>query len=196
MKTIRSFAVAMLAAVFALTSLAAPSAALAAGVSLDITGRMQGTLAGTSDLGTPTFAFDLQKLVQLDPGTGSGNADLLFSDERTLAASAAEDLDLAGVLTSPLGATLTFAKVKAIMIVADAANTNSLNVGGDAAAAFTGPFADATDIISIPPGGMLLLVHPGAGWTVTATTADLLQVANSSSGTGVTYRVIIVGVSS
>lgn len=184
-------------AAIACVALAACAAmpAFAAGVQVDITARAQGVLAGSSDLGTPTFSFDLKDLTQLEPGTGAGNADLLFSDERTIAASGAEDLDLAGVLTSPLGATLTFAKVKAILIVADAGNTNSVQVGGDGSAAFLGPFANSSDILTIPPGGSVLLVHPGAGWTVTATTADLLQVANSSSGTGVTYKVIIIGTS-
>ena len=34
-----------------------------------------------------------------------------------------------------------------------------------------------------------------AGYAVTATTADLLHVANSSSGTSVTYDVIVIGTS-
>jgi len=41
---------------------------------------------------------------------------------------------------------------------------------------------------------MFCVVAPNAtGYALTATTADLLQITNSSSGTGVTYDIIIVG---
>ena len=41
---------------------------------------------------------------------------------------------------------------------------------------------------------MLLLVAPGAaGYAVTAGTGDILKVANSGAGTGVTYDIVIVG---
>jgi hypothetical protein len=172
------------------------SALAAAGVSADLTTRVQGTYSGTAtDAGTAVFPFDLKAFNQLSAGTGAGKGDKLYFATRTLAASASENLDLAGVLADPLGATLTFGHVKAIMIVASAANTNNVNVGGHASAAFVGPFADATDILSIPPGGSVLLVHPGAGWAVTATTADMVKVANSSSGTGVSYSVLLAGTS-
>lgn len=197
MTKFRSFAASLLAvAMLALSLLAFPSAALAqAGVSVDITARMQGSFKGSNDLGTPVFPFDFRKLVQLQPGTGTGYADLMFCDERTLSASGTENLDLAGSLTSPLGATLTFARVKAIMVVAAAGNTNSVVVGGAGSNTFTGPFADSSDKLSVPPGGSLLLTHPGAGWTVTASTGDILLVANSSSGTAVTYSVCVIGTS-
>lgn len=170
-------------------------AAPTAGVSVDVTARINGTFNGSTGLGTPVFPIDLVKLTQVAPGTGTGYADLMYAGERTITASSSENLDLAGGLTSPLGATLTFVKVKAILIVASTANTNSVQVGGAATNTFTGAFADATDIVSIPPGGTLLLVHPGAGWTVTASTGDILKVANSGATTGVTYKVIVIGTS-
>lgn len=198
MTKFRSFAASLMAvAALSLTMLALPAmpAQAAAGVTVDITARMQGSFRGTNDLGTPVFPFDFRKLMQLEPGTGAGKADLMFCDERTLAASATENLDLAGSLSSPLGATLTFVKVKAIMVVAAAGNTNNVVVGGAGSNTFTGPFSDATDKLAVQPGASLLITHPGAGWTVTASTGDILLVANSSSGTGVTYSVCIIGAS-
>lgn len=190
----RTFRTVLTLALVAMVSLVSPVAAFAAaGVSVDVQARVAGTFKGSNALGTPVFPFDVTRLSQFSPGAASGLADLLFSDERTLSASATENLDLAGSLTSPLGATLTFVKVKAIMIVASSANTNNVQVGGAASNAFTGPFADATDILSIPPGGTLLLVHPTTGWTVTASTGDILKIANSGGTTGVTYKVIIIG---
>jgi hypothetical protein len=174
----------------------APATALAAGVTADVQGRMAGTYTGTNDLGSVTFAFSPSALIQFAPGTASGNADKMFSDQRTISASSSENLDLAGVLADPLGATLTFGHVKAIYVHAAAANTNDVCVGGAGSNTFTGPFADATDIVCVKPGGFLLLgVASGAGWAVTASTGDLLKVANSSSGTAVTYDVVIVGTS-
>lgn len=151
-------------------------------------------LSGAPDLGTTQFEYNPpSKLLDLAAGVAAGQVSKIFVDNRTLAASATENLDLAGVLTDPLGAALTFANVKVMLFKAAAGNTNNVLVGGHASAAFLGPFADASDVISIPPGGCALFVHPGAGWTVTATTADMIKVANSAGGTGVTYDVVILG---
>lgn len=193
----RSFASVPLLLALALMWLFVPitAAQAAAGVTADINLNVVGRYSGAPTIGSTSADIALRNLFQLTPGTTTGKADKLFASSRTLAASATEDLDLAGVLTDPLGTTLTFVKVKAIYVKAAAANTNSVIVGGAASATFVGPFADATDKITIPPGGAVLLVHPGAGWTVTATTADLLKVANSSSGTSVTYEIVLIGTS-
>jgi len=150
---------------------------------------------GAADLGTPGFPLNHNRTTQLANGTGSNQADLLFSDQRTLGASATEDLELAGSLTDALGATLTFAKVRAIMISASPDNANNVEVMPAAANGFLGPFADASDQLDIPPGGRIYLEAPVSGWDVTAGTADLLTITNSAGGTGVTYDVIIVGAS-
>lgn len=128
-------------------------------------------------------------------GTGSGAADLLFSDARTLSASATESLDLAGGVVDSFGVTVSFVDVKAILIKAAATNTNDVVIGGAGSNPFTGPFADASDKLRIPPGGVVCLVHPGAGWAVTAGTGDLLLIANSAGGSSVAYEIAIVGAS-
>lgn len=150
---------------------------------------------GSADLGTPGFPLNHAKTTQLATGTGSNQADLLFTDQRTLGASATEDLDLAGSLTDALGATLTFVKVKAIMISAANTNTNNVEVTPAAANGFLGPFADASDQLDISPGGRVYLEAPVSGWDVTAGTGDILTITNSAGSTGVTYDVIIVGAS-
>jgi hypothetical protein len=154
------------------------------------------TLQGSNDLGTPVFPLSKKDETALANGTGSSQADLLFADQRTIAASDNEDLDLAGSLTDPLGSTLTFAAVKAIYIKAAAGNTNDVQVSPASSNGFLGPFADASDQIDLPPGGALLLTAPADGWTVTGGTGDLLNVANSGAGTSVTYDIVVVGTSS
>lgn len=183
------------AACAALLALASPAAVMAAGVNADLSVQLRGTYTGANDLGSVSFAFNESALEQFTSGTTTGKADKLFSDTRTLAASATENLDLAGALSDPFGVTTTFVKVKAIYIKAADGNTNSVVVGGAGSNTFTGPFADATDKLTIPPGGFVMLVHPGAGWTVTAATGDILLVANSAAGTSVSYDVVIIGTS-
>jgi hypothetical protein len=157
---------------------------------------ISGTLTGSPDLGTSRYQLQMNAaLLNLANGTGDNQADKIFSDTRTLAASANEDLDLAGVLSDPLGAALTFAKVKAILVKASTGNTNNVVVGGQATNGFLGPFGALAHTVAVPPGGALLLAAPKAGWAVTAGTVDLLKVANSAGGTSVTYDIVILGTS-
>jgi hypothetical protein len=137
-----------------------------------------------------TFGF------QWPDGTGANAADRVFQDRRTLAASANEDLDLAGVLLDPFGAAITFARVKAIFVKASAANTNNVVIGGAAATQFVGGFGAATHTFAVQPGGLFLVVAPGAtAWPVGAGTSDFLRITNSGAGTSVTYDVVIIGAS-
>lgn len=187
--------VAFLAAA-ALFALAAPPALAAAGVSAEIVTHIDGSYAGANSLGSPAFAFNQLTTLRLGAGTSSGQADLMFADQRTLAASATENLDLAGVLVDPLGATLTFGHVKLIYIKAASTNTNDVCVGGAASNGFFAPFGDATDKVCVKPGAVALFeIATGVGWAVTATTADILKVTNSAGGTSVKYDVIIAGTS-
>lgn len=162
-----------------------------------ITAWVRGTYAGTNDLASVVADFNsLPKTeITLTPGTSSGNANLIFMDTRTLSASSTENLDLAGGLTDPLGATLTFVTVKAIYVSASSANTNNVVVGGAGSNTLLGIFSDATDKIIVKPGGVFMWVAPATGATVTTLTGDILLVANSSSGTSVTYDIVIIGTS-
>jgi hypothetical protein len=56
-------------------------------------------------------------------------------------------------------------------------------------------FLAASDGIDVQPGGVFLWVAPTTGVTVTAATGDILNIDNSSSGTSVTYDVVIIGTS-
>jgi len=149
---------------------------------------------GPTDLASGSAAVNVPVSLALANGTGTNQVDRMFSDQRTLTASTSEDLDLAGILTDAFGVTITFVKVKAIWIKASSANTNNVVVGAASSADFVGPWStDGTT--SIPPGGSMLVSAPVSGWTVTATTADILKIANSSSGTSVIYNLVIIGTS-
>lgn len=146
------------------------------------------------DLGTATFPLSVLQAIALTDGTGANQADRIFSDTRTLAASANEDLDLSGSLTNAYG-TVTFARIKAIFVIADAGNTNNVNVTRPASNGVP-LFLAAGDGIALAPGDLLLWAsQTAAGKAVTASTGDLINIANSAGSTSVTYTVIIIGAS-
>ena len=163
-------------------------------VSATIKASVSGSQSGAKDLGTVSFPFALAANSSLADGTGAGQADVLFTDSRTLAASATEDLDLAGSLTDALGATLTMAKLKFVMIKAASGNTNDVVLSRPAANGV--PLFDAAgDSIAIKPGGVFMWAVPGSGVTVTAGTGDLLTLTNSAAGTSVSYDIVLMGTS-
>lgn len=149
------------------------------------------------DLTSPSDSLSFRRAVQLGDGTAAGKADKVFHDRRQLAASGTEDLDLAGVLLDAFGTAITFVRVKGIFISAAAANVNNVVIGAAAA----NPWAtllNATGTLTLRPGasvGAFAGPADAVAYAVTAGTADLLKVANSGAGTGVTYDVVIVGAS-
>lgn len=152
----------------------------------------------TQDIGLANEAsapIAYKKTYTLLDGSGANKVHQLWSSEaRSISASSSEALDLSGTLTDAFGNSIALTKVKAIMIKASDSNVNDVVVGGAASNGWISPFGDATDKINVKPGGMLLLVAPDAnGLAATASTADQLKVANSSSGSAVVYDIIIVG---
>jgi hypothetical protein len=150
--------------------------------------------ASPLDLTSASSRLSFVRQINMATGTAANQADKIWSDERTLTASSTEDLDLAGVLVDPFGATLTFARIKFLIVYALPANTNNVVLGNAASNGWVGPFGAATHTISIRPGGLIAMVAPDAtAWPVTAGTGDLLHVANSGAGTGVTYDIALIG---
>lgn len=150
--------------------------------------------------GAPDFGENLARVPgwgnrEIPNGTGIGQADRVYHKTITLAASANQDIDLNGALLDALGGPAVFAKVKAIAVRARDTNTNNVVVGGASANGFVGPFGAVAHTVAVPPGGMFVISAPGAGWNVTAATADLLRVANSGAGTSVTLDIVVIGTS-
>lgn len=151
---------------------------------------------GSIDLATLSAPHSLSYTKLLTSGTAAGQGDVVWSDVRTIAASSNDDLDLAGTLVGAFGTTTTFVRVKSIMIVADAANTNNVVIGNAAATQFVGPFGAATHTITLKPGAAFFICDPGAtAWAVSAGSTDLLRIANSGAGSTVNYSIVIVGAS-
>lgn len=152
-------------------------------------------LTSPLDLTTPTAALSIARQLVLAQGTGAGQADMIWSDTVTIAISGTQAVDLAGTLAGPLGGTLTFAKIKMIVVAAATTNTNNVNVVSDAT---NGPllFLAKGDGIAVKPGGLFVWFDPSAaGVPITAGSADLINLVNSGAGSTVTADVVIVGAS-
>lgn len=153
--------------------------------------RLAASQTGSNDFDGPSFAPALEAVMNLANGTGAGQADLLFVDQRSVNASSNDDIDLAGVLTSAFGTTITAAEVVGILVINaprdGAPNVSSLTIGGSSAP-FLGFLGGTTPTIGpIGPGGFFFIGCPSASGvgTVTATTADLMRVSNGAGGTAV-----------
>lgn len=154
-------------------------------------------LTQAAGLGTGSVKSNLTGSVSLASGTGAGKADKVYQGRRTLAASASEDLDLVGVLLDAFGAATTFVRVKGLFVKAAAANTNNVVIG----AATSNQWAtllNTTGTLTLRPGSSLAVAAGAAdatGYAVTASTGDLLKVANSGAGSTVSYDICIIGAS-
>jgi len=138
-------------------------------------------------------------------GTGDGQANMFFSDRRTLAFGVTDTLDLYGVLSSPLSPTISFSKVKGIFVwnrsgeidIHDdhaVATTPQLTVGGVAAAEMQGPFDTAGDAIKVEAGEHFIATYKNTGWAC-AGGADILDVVNNDGAEQALYDILIWGLS-
>ncbi len=163
------------------------------GVEATIDLKINAKFSRADDLGVSQFKLaEVAQLLSFVPGTAAvDQANLLFADSRTLAASANETLDLSGALTDALGATITAAEILLVYVRAWPANTNNVVIGNAASNGFAGPL-NATGTYTVLPGEYYCAATK-AGWAVAAGTGDLLKIANSGGGTPVTYDIVIIG---
>lgn len=151
------------------------------------------TVAG--DLQTTRAPISYLKRILMASGTGADQADLVFTDTRTLSASATEDLDLRGSLLTPLGQAAVLVKLKGIIVTAAAGNTNNVNVTRPASNGVP-LFLAASDGIAVRPGGCFAwFARDATAIGTTAGTVDLITFTNSAGTTPVTYDVILIGTS-
>jgi hypothetical protein len=155
------------------------------------------TLTGSADFGAPSSRISYQKRVELLTGTAAAQADMVWSDQRTVAQAANEDLDFAGALTNVFGVSQTFVKIKAVAIYSAAANTLNLTVSRPATTGINGMFDTDGDSIKVYPGGWFFWFAGTGnnGATVIATTDDVLNIAASAVSGSAVYDIIVIGTS-
>jgi hypothetical protein len=147
--------------------------------------------------GLKNALIQISKSLSWDSGTGASQADKVFSDTRTLGASATEDLDLAEHRDRCVRRALAFARVKLMYFFASTANNAANNVNVTRPASNGVPFLLAAgDGIALRPGAASSgSIRRAAGVAVTAATGDLITVTNSAGTNSVTYDVVIIGAS-
>lgn len=142
-----------------------------------------------ADMRAVVDKLDKEVKKTITDGTGAGKAQAVYADTRSLLTTASEDIDLRA-LVSTFGL-LTATKIKAILInPVTAATGYRLLVGGAATNAFSACFGDASDVIRVDSGSLMLLTSLIDGWTVD-TTHKLLKIENPSGGT-FEYEILIL----
>lgn len=151
-------------------------------------------LTSTLDKGTATSSESINISMAITNGTGASQGNQVFSDTRTLSASSNEELDLAGSLSNGLGSTVTFTRIIALVVEADADNGDTISVGGAAANGWETWVGATGDLVKVRPGGALVLKASDAtGYAVTAGTGDLLKITNDDSAAAGSYTIYLIG---
>ena len=149
-------------------------------------------LTKTLDKSTPLDPLLLDVLQAFTSGTGANQADLLWHDNRVLAASATDDIDLAGVLADAFGGTVTLARVK-LFYVKNASALATVTLAAAPAAGWSNiPFAGA-----FQPGEHRVALSPDAtGIAVTAGSADTFRITNNDGVNAASVDIAVAGASS
>lgn len=133
-------------------------------------------------------------LTSLSSGTGASQSNLLYVQSFTIATTANQDLDLAGSLENEFGETLTFARVKGV-IVAIHSPDGSKKVRFGPQGVTNGAnlwFQAATTNFYMEVFDFMMQTDEYTGWAITAGSADAVRINNPTGGS-VTVSVAIWG---
>lgn len=163
-------------------------------------------LTQSNALNSPSDRGNIRYSKNLTSGTADGQINQQYVTRVVLAASATTNIDLAGALTNSFGETITLTAVKSIMAInrgIDSGNGttftenagDNVDIGGaGAGTAVASIFAGDVDAkISVEAGGIFMAIAPQAGWAVTATSADIIRIENTSSN-ALTVDLVVGGV--
>ena len=129
-----------------------------------------------------------------ESGTGANQAARLYYDERTLAASTGEDLDLT-TITDAYGVALGLTEVRALCIQAAAANGAAIEVKPSSSNGWTALLKDASDILQIPAGCSAQFILGPDGSAPVSGSSKSLNISNTSGSDSGTYTLLILGAS-
>lgn len=148
----------------------------------------------TVELGTASYKINKSYLTTLKNGIADNQANQLYTRVEELPPSSSVDVDLSGALEDVFGNTVTFTKVKAIILKSDATNLDTMTLGGGANA-FADWLGSATDTVTLRTGGTFCLIAAdNDAYAVTAGTGDILTIGNDSGTENAKFELTIVGV--
>lgn len=164
--------------------------------SVTIIGSVQETLDTPENrLGTITDYLNIN--YAWTDGVAATQNDIVWSDRRTIAAGLTDTLDFTGdaTMTDAFGTALVFVEITAIIISnrETVAGSRTLSFGPNAAAEpFLFLFLDASDLVSIVPGGGYCMWSDEAQ-TLVVDVNDKMRLVNTDGANAVVYDVIVVG---
>ena len=169
-------------------------------VSAKLSAVFEASQLGVHDFAPPNFNVTVQDILQFSMGGGSGQANLLFVDERPLASAANDDLDLNGTaLQTVYGVNIAATTLVAALIInapklaSAAPNTTNLTIGGGTSAITTFMGGTTPTFGPIRPGGFVFFGCDAVGGfgAIVAGTADILRISNSA-GAAATYQIALL----
>jgi hypothetical protein len=110
-------------------------------------------------------------------GNGDNQIGAVWQDVGANLATTTRNVDLDGIADFQ-GVTMSSNSAAKVILVAHKGTSGNLLVGGGD---FSTPFNDATDKVKVAPGGLILMVAPGAGYGITASTGDVLPIESTAS---------------
>lgn len=129
-------------------------------------------------------------------GIAASAADRVWMDQRTVTTGATDAIDIAttSAVANSFGELLNIVKLRAILIYSLPTNTTTLTLTRPSSAGVPIFSAVSTSIAALSAGGFFCWADPGAGISVVATTADILNVVNSAGASAV-YQIALIGTS-
>lgn len=129
-------------------------------------------------------------------GTGSDQVNKEWSDTRSVASGANDDLLLSGLTNTIFANTVTmaFTKIRAILVTNNSTTSgDDLLIGGAASHEWFACFGATGHKVYCPAGSALLLQNRYGTWTVTSGSADQLRIHNSGSNS-ISYSIAVIGI--
>ncbi len=129
-------------------------------------------------------------------GTASGEVDLFFYKANSaLATTSTDTIDLSGSLIDLFGNTIIFAKIMSLVLIADSGNLSDMQLDQTVANSFLGN-ASVGAVNTLKPGTIIVpFVSETTGFSVTAGTADLLNIKNPDVTNTASYKLYVLGTS-
>lgn len=159
-----------------------------------LTGRVQTSLqwarTDTQEVGTITNRKTQSATYNITDGSGPGQADLVFADQRTIAANQVESFDLLNLTQQALDVSVPFVfrQLRVIRVVNESTTAGRrLLVGVDPGR------PTAVYAAEVGPGSEWIAVNQTDAWEVTADNS-VVRIANPN-GASVTYSLYLIGTS-